>query len=84
MKKIPQNQLAGGQLVLGDFFLVSVIPLRMIFASSGTKFVFVRVTNLKVVRVTNLKVVRVTNHASQTALNLWPEQAIKCHLIFMR
>jgi len=76
VKKIPQNQLAAGQLVLGDFFLVSVIPLRMIFASSGTKFVFVRVTNLKVVRV--------TNHASQTALNLWPEQAIKCHLIFMR
>ena|GEM_PF-3821679 len=54
--KIPHNQQAGGLLVMGDFFLVSVIPLRMIFASSGTKSMLVTGTHSIFVRVTNFTI----------------------------
>ncbi|MDK9711371.1 hypothetical protein [Acidaminobacter sp.] len=69
-RKHPLNQQAGGLLVQGVFFLVSVSQLRMIFASSGTGFIFVRVTKSNSVRVTKLKVVRVTNSNFVRVTNL--------------
>ena len=64
-RKIPHNQQATGLLVMGDFFLVSVIPLKIIFAEFcglwpiAPKSISVSVTHLKPVPVTQLKPIRI-------------------------